>query len=277
MASPCREDTPPLSVDRIAVRLPKFWAERPELWFSRAEIQFRLSGITCDDTQFGYVVNQLEDRYAIEVEDVITNPPSTGKYIAIKTELISRLTTSREQRIRQLLEDEEIGDRKPSAFLRHLKTLADESVSEDFLKTLWQNRLPSDMNAILTCQDSAKLEELARMADKLSEITPRAQVASASITSRFEASHQQLLQRVEELSRHVAALTTGGPRYPRPRSRSRSRSRARSNNHADASGMCWYHWRFGDKAKKCIPPCTASTPASSNVSTSSTGNIQGGR
>jgi hypothetical protein len=240
------------NIDRVALRLPNFWAERPELWFSRAEIQFTLAGITCDSTKFGYVVNQLEDRYAIEVEDVIRNPPAARKYEAIKAELINRLTSSKEQRIRQLLEHEEIGDRKPSAFLRHLRTLAGESVSDDFLKTLWRNRLPSTMQAILTSQDASSLEDLSRLADKLNEVTPRAHVASASFTSAFEASHQKLLERVEELSRQVAALSTGGPRRYRQRSRSRSRQRSGEGK----SGLCWYHFRFGDKARKCVKPCT---------------------
>ncbi|XP_046384953.1 uncharacterized protein LOC124155278 [Ischnura elegans] len=255
----------PASVDHVAVRLPNFWAERPELWFSRVEIQLALAGITSDTTKFSYVVNQLEDRYAIEVEDIIRNPPARDKYEAIKTELISRLTSSKEQRIRQLLEHEEIGDRKPSAFLRHLKTLAGETVSDAFLKTLWLNRLPSSTHAILSCQDSAQLDDLARMADKLSEISPRAHVASASMTSAIEASHQQLMQQVAELSRQVAALSASGPRYRRPRSRSHSRNRQHFNNQS-SEGRCWYHWRFGVKAKKCNPPCNFSA-----------GNLEGGR
>jgi hypothetical protein len=58
--------------------------------------------ITQDATKFYYVISHLENKYAAEVEDVITNPPPTGRYEKIKAELIKRLSRSEEQRVRQL-------------------------------------------------------------------------------------------------------------------------------------------------------------------------------
>ena len=78
----------------------------------------------------------MENKYAAEVEDVITNPPTTGRYDRIKAELIMRLSLSEEQRVRQLLMHEEMGDRRPTQFLRHLRTLAGPSVPPNFLRTL---------------------------------------------------------------------------------------------------------------------------------------------
>jgi hypothetical protein len=54
---------------------------------------------------------------------------------------VQRLCPSREQRIRQLLTLEEMGDRKPSQFPRHLRGLAPD-VTEEFLYTIWSSRLP---------------------------------------------------------------------------------------------------------------------------------------
>ncbi|XP_025264176.1 uncharacterized protein LOC112637821 [Camponotus floridanus] len=130
------------TVNRVAVRIPPFWSEDPELWFAQLEEQFMLGAITDDDVKYGYVLSKLEPRQAREIKDVITNPPSSNKYPAIKHALIQRLTDSQEQRIRQLLEREELGDRKPSQFLRHLSTLAGTTVSDDLLRTLWLGRLP---------------------------------------------------------------------------------------------------------------------------------------
>jgi hypothetical protein len=53
---------------------------------------------------------------------------------------VKRLSPSRRQCIRQLLALE-IGDRKSSQFLRHLRTLAPD-VPDDFLHTNWSSRLP---------------------------------------------------------------------------------------------------------------------------------------
>ncbi|KHJ40519.1 hypothetical protein D918_09409 [Trichuris suis] len=100
------------SVHRVTAKLPLFWPDRPALWFAQMEAQ-----ITQYATKFAYVVSQLESRYAPEVEDVIVNPPPTDAYPRLRNELIRRVSLSEEQRVRQLLTEEVLGERKPSQFL----------------------------------------------------------------------------------------------------------------------------------------------------------------
>jgi hypothetical protein len=57
----------------------------------------------------------------------------------LRTELERRLSPSREQRIRQFL-TLEVGELKPSQFLRHLRSLAPD-LADDFLLTVWSSRL----------------------------------------------------------------------------------------------------------------------------------------
>ena len=54
--------------------------------------------------------------------------------------------------MRQLLMHEEMGDRRPTQFLCHLRTIAGPSVPPDFLRTLWINRLPPNVQAIIATQ-----------------------------------------------------------------------------------------------------------------------------
>ncbi|XP_070155797.1 uncharacterized protein [Polyergus mexicanus] len=122
-------------INKLAIKIPPFWNEEPELWFAQLEGQFVLSGITQDTTKYSYVLSQLDSRQIKEVKDIITQPPDANKYEAIKRALIQRLSVSQEQRTRQLLELEEIGDRKPSQFLRHLRTLAANNVPDSLLRT----------------------------------------------------------------------------------------------------------------------------------------------
>jgi hypothetical protein len=67
------------------VRLPPFWAERPAVWFAQAEAQFTLAGIFSEKTKFYYVISQLDQRYATEVEDIIISPPERAPYTKLKT------------------------------------------------------------------------------------------------------------------------------------------------------------------------------------------------
>ncbi|KYN36157.1 hypothetical protein ALC56_09493 [Trachymyrmex septentrionalis] len=146
------------SIDRVATKIPPFWARNPELWFRQVESQFALSGITNDDTKFHYVTGNLDARYAEDVRDILVDPPETGKYQLLKTELIRRLGTSQEKKTRQLFEQEEMGDRKPSQFLRHLRGLAGTAVLDELLKTIWLGRIPASMRTtgglVLTRRDA---------------------------------------------------------------------------------------------------------------------------
>jgi len=260
-------------VSKIAVRIPPFWPEEPELWFMQLEGQFTLCGITDDEAKYAHVLSKIEPTQAREIKDVITRPPTTDKYRTLKRILIQRLTDSQEQRIRQLLEREELGDRKPSQFLRHLCTLAGSTVPNDLLKTLWLGRLPAHMQAILATRTEDRLEDIADQADRIHEIGARAMVATTtpSTTQLQTLPQPSTSQAVAEtqilmLTKQIAALTVQMTKLTkewnqekaRNRARNRSRSQRRYRHRSrtpQGSGICFYHRRFGQEAEKCTQPC----------------------
>jgi hypothetical protein len=195
------------------------------------------------------VLSHIETKHAKEVKDVITNPPETGKYECIKKALIQRLSVSQEQQIRQLLEHEEIGDRRPSQFVRHLQTLAGPHMPENVLRTLWIGRLPSNMQAILATRTADKLDEVAEQADKINEVTNRVTTASVQASAA-----PTLEQQIAQLSKQVAELNKRFTTKENNKKRSRSRSRSRTEE--KDTGVCYYHRRFKEKAQKCTQPCT---------------------
>jgi hypothetical protein len=135
-----------------------------------------------------------------------------------------RLSPSREQRIRQLLTFE-MGDRKPSQFLRHLRSLA-----PDVLHTICSSQPPPHVQAILACQHKGSLDVAACSADPISEVASQPVLACVGPPPDSTA----LLRGIEGLSRQVAAysveqirlrLSSRNPcsnsRNPRPCSRNR--------------------------------------------------------
>lgn len=251
-------------VCRVAIKLPPFWPDKPAVWFAQVEAQFQIAGIKIDETMFNYVIAQLDQKLAAEVEDIITNPPESGqRYTKLKRELIQRLSTSEEQRVRQLISEEELGDRKPSQFLRHLRSLSGAILSDDnILRQLWLRRLPQDAQAILASQSDLPLDRIAELADKVMETLRAKHVFSCTTTSPPPLQLETLVQRIDELSRQVASLTAGS-RPGRSHSRSASnyrRSRAATPaSTAAKSGkgdkICWYHKKWDSKATKCTSPC----------------------
>ncbi|XP_045530711.1 uncharacterized protein LOC123718339 [Pieris brassicae] len=170
MAQETTETSPLTENFRVGVRIPPFYPEMPGLWFSQMEAQFTLANIRTDETKFFYVVGNLDAQYAAEVEDVISYPPPADKYDKLKAELIKRLSASREKKVKQLLMHEELGDRKPSQFYRHLLNLAGPGVPEEFLRTIWTSRLPSSTQAIIASQSKTDLTELAELADRIHDV-----------------------------------------------------------------------------------------------------------
>jgi hypothetical protein len=262
----------PMEISRVAVKLPPFWAERPTLWFNQAASQFALAGITDERTKFHHIVSQLEQRYAAEVEDIINAPPSHEPYTKLRAELIKRLSPSQQQCSLQLLSTEAMGDRKPSQFLRHLRSLAPD-MPDLPLRTIWSRRLPTNIQTTLACHPDLDLDAAADRADRITDIVATPALASTDRPATETNWHTD----IQELKRQVATLRTARnppsygdhtyrsrSRYERERStmpRNRSptprirRRPSRSPPANNTPSFCWYHQRFGDRARDCFQPC----------------------
>ncbi|XP_011871210.1 PREDICTED: uncharacterized protein LOC105563864, partial [Vollenhovia emeryi] len=154
-----------------------------------------------------------------EIKDVITQPPATNKYEAVKQALIQRMSISQEQRTRQLLKLEELGDRKPSQFLRHLRTLAGSNVPDSLLRTLWLGRLPQQAQMILATRPDDCLNDIVQ-ADRIHEMTSKAVVASTSTpaATSLEAKVEALTKQVASLAMHLSRDKTRDKKYEGKRS-----------------------------------------------------------
>lgn len=160
------------------------------------------------------------------------------------------------------MEHEEIGDRRPSQFLRHLSTLAGAAASDELIRTLWLSRLPPQTQAILATRKGDNLQDIAEQADRIHEVNDRALVlATTQPSASTTPAPPNWVEQMSKLTQQVAALTAQMTRLNkqsrRERSRSRSRDQARNRSRAATpEGVCYYHRRFGEEARKCTQPCT---------------------
>lgn len=239
---------------RVAVKPPPFCRSDPSLWFIQLDAQFRLGNITVDDTQFYTAISALESEVLQSVRDIILNPPATDKYKTLKEKLIAVYAESETVKIKRLLQDLPLGDMKPSQLLSKMSDLSAGNLSEPMLKTLWLNRLPGNMQAILAAS-SEPLIQLAGIADKIHELASPVQLNAVQVSSQSVAALQA---QINELSQQVAKLLECQNQPQRSRSASRNRqyrSHSRKKYNSPPPGICFYHHNFGKKAKKCSPPC----------------------
>lgn len=244
------QPTQPQQVNRVAMKPPPFWKSEPKLWFIQLEAQFSIAGITCDSTKYNYVISAIDTEILMHVTDFVTSPPSTDKYEGIKNKLTGIYADSSEKNLRKLLSDLDLGDRKPSHLLSEMTRLGGTSVTQELLKSLWMQRLPSHTQAILAMSED-QLPKLAQMADKITEIhQPQTFAVAANHAT------DDLALTIEKLGKQVEELRTSFQRQSRHRHRSRSRPPNRGSAPVNnSSGVCWYHRKFKEQARKCSTPC----------------------
>ncbi|UYV79078.1 hypothetical protein LAZ67_17001042 [Cordylochernes scorpioides] len=246
---------------KVSVKIPPFLVEKPEIWFFQVEAQFKIGGIIQEDTKFNYLISQLEPKYIENIWEII-NSKSDNKFSECKSRLLELFRESEGLRIKKLIPGIELGDMKPSQLLQKLRSLATPDISDNLIKTLWLDKLPTSIKNIFIVSDE-DMSKLAIMADKINEINSSKEIYEAEVPS---SSTDLLIAKLEDLERQVSEL-----RLDRSRSRSKNRtqSRPRSNSQRsfDPRGRyCYYHFCYGSNClqNKCRPPCSWKESENSN-------------
>ena len=249
------------TISAVSVKLPDFWPADLALWFARAESMFNMRGVKDQRTKFDHVAFALSNEFATEVRDILMGPRKHHPYDNLKGELIRRLQSSEQKRLRQLLTEEELADRKPSQLLRRMQQLVGTNkLDEALLKELFMGRLPAGVKLVLAAapQDMS-LDAQASMADRVIEATSTS-VHAVSEPSPPSATITVLEQKVAALAIAVEKLTKQA-HYSRGRSSHRASSRPQSSSPARESTaghseLCYYHRKFCNAAYSCRPPCS---------------------
>ena len=249
------ESTP---VSAVSIKLPPFWSGDPRLWFAQVEAQFQTRKISAQKTKFDYVVASLSPVVATEVHDLIISPPSDDPYDNLRQALIERTSQSERCRLQHLLSNQqELGDLKPTRLLRRLQLLLGDTAREadgPLFRELFLQRLPSSVRVALASLDTdLTLQQLAERADHMVEA---AASPSTTTVSGVSTSEQSLQAAITQLKAEVCDLKSQVQRVSTAKQWKESPMRQKRGTLAtEPPTLCWYHYRFGDSARKCKPPC----------------------
>ncbi|XP_045783638.1 uncharacterized protein LOC123879786 [Maniola jurtina] len=249
-----------LAAVTISSRIPEFWMDKPKLWFAQFEATIYGQKLG-DAAKQNLVVTKLTKGAIEQISDLILEPPENNKYEALKERLLQVFEETKERQFRQLLSEMELGSQKPSQLLRRMKDLAKGKIAEESLRMLWIGHLPSSVRAVLAVTD-VDLNALAVVADKIMETTKPIEVSEiqsdnaqepdlatqvAKLTLKVEAMERGRTGRRDGSYRRTSSAARFRDRTPRSRSKSRSRK--------SPEWLCFYHFKFGAKANKCVDPC----------------------
>jgi hypothetical protein len=275
-------DGPPLAaagqnqarINTVQLKIPPFWKTDPELWFFQVEAQFATAYIRSDLSKYNQIVGNLDSDTLSSVSDIIKHPPANDKYITLKNRLTNQFTESDRKKLHTLFSDLSLNDNKPSDLLRQMRNKSCNKVGEELLQELWTNRLPQQIQAILSCS-TVPLTQQVIMADKIYETIDHSTIQALSHTNQlsdsdFNKKFCKLEVMIESLQKDINQTKSRNSSSYRNRSKSRSPSHSRrstqnhrssqnNRSHKNQRNWCWYHRQFFDKADKCDPtmdpPC----------------------
>lgn len=241
------------------VKLVPFYENDPDLWFKIIEATFEARKITSERSRYFHVVSQLSSTVAQQIKDVISSAYSEGKYDELKKSLTTIYAETATEKFEKLISSEPLGDMKPSSALHKIKGLASDTVKEDFIKKLWLKRLPQTIKAVLSAS-SDPLDNLAKMADSMWEVSDKGSISSISQGNSLEKTFKSFQQQLENITKRLNAMDSQNRSSRRDTTPHRERSHSRNNKRNEREGdndsdVCWYHRKMGEQAKKCRSPC----------------------
>lgn len=217
--------------DAVAIKLPTLWINNTETWFFQAEAQFSIRGVKDELTKFYHVVAVLSAETASRVKDIIRTPDEEAPYTKLKKALLQTYEPTEHERAAAILSITSLGDSKPSEVMDRILSLLGNHEGGILLRYHFLRILPDYVRNALSLSKTNDLRALAAEADLIFQ-TGR---DSRPTTQVFAGENEAEVDRIQ-----------------------RNRHAQRGGTHASAPNLCFYHARFGSKAKKCSPPCSMS-------------------
>lgn len=244
------------AVRQVQIKIPPFWKADPDLWFFQIEAQFATAGIRADLFKFNQIVGKLDTDTLTAVSDIVKNPDAVDKYLTLKNRLTKQFTESDRKKLKTLFNDLSLTDDKPSDLLRKMRDKSCNMVGDDLLQELWSNRLPQQIQGILSCSNEPLAQQII-MADKIFETMDLNSIQALSkkdpqFDNDLAKQFSKLEDKIDSLQKEInkSRSRNSSSRRHRSPSRSSNRTTQKPDTH------CWYHKLYKDKAKKCTEPCS---------------------
>lgn len=165
---------------------------------------------------------------------------------------------SRQKRLRQLLHEMQLGDKRPGQFYYEMLLKSEGIFTESTLIDLWTSRLPASVQTAVIMY-SGSIKEKTKIADSVFENVELNNINLVS-SATVEPNVDHLCTAINNLQQQVQRIAASAPqrRIPDRRGVNRAQShegQQRPGNDDSQFDTCWYHRRFGSRATNCRPPC----------------------
>lgn len=248
---------------------PPFVEDSPDIWIIQLDLYFARAQIVQQEVKFQTAASLLPAHHVMEFIDMIRDPPDQA-YNELCGALKRRLGKSTEENLRSILAAQQLGDRKPSQFLRHLLELTKPHITDKdspLVRQIFLQAMPDKALPFLQfLPPETPLDTLAGTADRVVSSLQQASAAvnavnctelpsdpSCSLARANSDRLDKISQTLDEICHQLKRISNTSRN--RSTSKHRSNSRRRSTSRDRNPKLCWYHDKFGGKANKCVLPC----------------------
>ncbi|XP_065344456.1 uncharacterized protein LOC135942332 [Cloeon dipterum] len=210
----------------------------------------------------------LQQRIAMMEQQLLNlNSQQRDAYKTLKVQILKNFSPTVGQTVQQFLKGESIRAKElPTAFLARLRSMCSKlnlpNVSDALLKGIFLKGLPSDAQSKIYHLEN--LDEAATMLDSAREwslmgheLSVHAIAKTAPVEKESDITNvlKELQKSNALIMEELIELRRSRNRSPTPRGTDRERRRSSSRSRQHKNGVCWYHYRFGDRAFQCNSPC----------------------
>ncbi|XP_018802454.1 PREDICTED: uncharacterized protein LOC108977292 [Bactrocera latifrons] len=149
--------------------------------------------------------NERQNEVPHQISDIIINPPNSDLYSTLKKRIITQFADSEQNRVKKLLQEQELGDMRPSKLLREMRSLPGSEDNDNILKSIFMSQLPSNMRLIISISNEL-LDKVALLADKICEVSDTLHVHAVETLNTATRNQSDIQQQLAEISKEIASI-----------------------------------------------------------------------
>ena len=264
--------------------LPTFDTANIETWIRRVENAFTRAGITAIKDKFAFLESKIGASADPKVtEFMCTDPPTNATWTSFLTYLRKRYGRTKRQQIQSLITGTEFDGLQPSAVCALMKEKAGRVTVDDIVKEHIYRRLPIDLQRQLAQEaETMTATELSEVADAFYDkdgrplhatTTTSVNVIGGGVSNPFNpnaSSNGSSVSYTTAFEDESTDINVIRARQNQKRQNNNNNSRYNNNNRPSNSnsnsgrgdktiigsnGICGYHEKFKEEARRCASGC----------------------
>ena len=252
--------------------IPAFNKEHIEIWIKRTEHAYTRAGITAVNDKFAWLETKFPVGTDPKIDEFLYGNATDANWVAFLAYLRKEYGTSKQQRAAIFLDGFKRDGRRPSQYAAALVDKTKDVTIDEIRKEMLLREMPIDIRRMLQERiENLSFDEAAKTADAYFDKEGRPRHANTQ-TSVNEVGPEFSAPFTDEDGVN-AVRRFPNSRFPNSRFPGPSRNRgfnknpsggnasgsnpsATNKSNSNSSKLCFYHEKFGDKARVCETTCS---------------------